>query len=231
MKNIIKTLFKENYIEVNENQLTQFKKYYDMVIETNKVMNLTTITQIDEFCVKHLYDSVFPHMEIPQHAKLLDIGSGAGFPAIPLKILRNDLNITMIDSLEKRTSFCNQVIKNLNILNIIAKHSRAEDFAKENKEKFDIVVARAVASLSTLCELALPFLKIGGKFLAYKTYGEQEIIDAKNAINLLGGRLEKVLDYNLPQNFGNRCIIVVKKIGQSPKQYPRLGNKPKTNPL
>ena len=168
MKNLKQT-FEKYGINLSKTQENQFDKYFSMLIETNKVLNLTAITEENEVLIKHFLDSAIPEKFIPKNSKVIDIGSGAGFPALPLKIVRDDLDITMVDSLNKRVNFLNEVINELNLQKTYAFHSRAEDFAKENREKYDVAVARAVASLDTLVEYLLPFVKVGGIAVIYKS--------------------------------------------------------------
>lgn len=230
MKEINK-LFKKYGFELNDLQVSQFQKYYDMLIETNKVLNLTAITEEKEVMIKHFLDSVLPANEIENSLKIVDVGTGAGFPAIPLKILRSDLQVYMVDSLNKRVNFLNQVIDGLKLDKIQAFHSRAEDFAKNNREKFDVAVARAVASLDTLVEYLLPLIKVGGCALIYKSSKlQEEMQNAQKAIEVLGGKVEKVLSFQLEEEM-ERNVLVVKKIKQTPMKYPRDKNKPRLNPI
>ncbi len=217
-----------NLINKNENI---FNKYYDYLIEYNKKVNLTAITEKNQVFIKHFLDSILPIDEIKKDAKIVDVGTGAGFPSLPIKIVREDVKLTMVDSLNKRINFLNQLTLDLNIetKNI---HSRAEDFAKLNREKFDVALARAVAKLNTLLEYLLPLVKVGGIVLAYKGSNfEEEIEEAKHAMAVLGGEYVKTLHYDLPNNEGERNIIVIKKIKQTPKQYPRDKNLPKLSPI
>ena len=193
MKQLLKDLFDKYNIPYNEDKIDKLVKFYDLVIQKNEVMNLTNITEYQDFAVKNILDSVFPINLISKNATLIDVGAGAGFPSIPLKILRPDLKIVMLDSLNKRVMFLKDVISRLELKNITAIHSRAEDFAKTNRESFDICVARAVAKLNTLLELCIPFVKIGGKFIAYKSMkAESEIEEAQNAINILGAKIDNL---------------------------------------
>ena len=235
MENFISKLkqeFKNFGIELTESQSEQFYKYYCLLKEWNEKINLTTIIDEDEVIKKHFLDSVISVNQINFGARIIDIGSGAGFPGIPLKILRDDLNITLVDSVNKKVVFLNEVIKTLNLKNIFAIHSRIEDLAnkKEYRERFDFVVSRAVSKLNTLCEYALPFLKINGKLIAYKAFNvDEEIDEAKNAIFVLGGqyvKTEKINFFDMERNF-----IIVKKIKPTDKKYPRNGNKPRITPI
>lgn len=229
----LKRIFNENNIEIEDFQVDQFEKYFEMIIETNKVLNLTAITEKHDVFVKHFLDSVLPNKLIPQNSKIIDIGSGAGFPAIPLKILRKDLDVCMVDSLNKRVSFLNQVAKSLDLDKTTAIHSRAEDFIKTAKrEFFDVAVARAVAQLNTLVEYLLPYVKVGGCAIIYKsTKLEEELSVSKNAIKILGAEVEKIEKYCISEENLERNILVLRKVKQTPLKYPRGGNKPKLSPI
>ena len=212
---------------INDEQIALLDKFENLVIETNEKFNLTNITTEPDFTIKHIIDSVLALPLIPNGAKVLDIGAGAGFPSVPLAICREDISITAIDSTEKKINFIIKVASDLNIKNIKAKSIRAEEYKVD--DKFDCVVARAVASLQVLLELALPLLKVGGIFIAYKATDE-EIKDSKNALSVLGGEIEKVEKLSLP-NGDNRCFIVVKKIKETPIKYPRQYSLIKKKPL
>ena len=232
MQLILKKLFDKYNIDYNDEQIEKLTKFYELVIDTNKVMNLTNITQKNEFAVKNILDCVLPLKMIPQNSQVLDIGAGAGFPSIPLKIMRPDINLVMVDSLQKRITFLKTVIQKLNLKNIIAIHSRIEDFAQTNREKYDIVVARAVARLNTLCEYALPLAKIGGKIIAYKSQkADEEIVEAKNALKILGGEVVQKQNVLIKEIDSIRINIVIEKQSQTPKQYPRGKNLPKLRPI
>jgi len=230
MEEIIKNLFKNAKIELNNIQIKLFKEYYNFLIEENGKFNLTSITNLEDVITKHFIDSAYPYQLFKPNAKLIDIGSGAGFPGIPLKILRPDLDITLLDSLNKRVNFLNNLINLLNLKNIRAIHSRAEDYAVINREKFDYCVSRAVARMATLDEYLLPFLKIGGEAVLYKS---QDIIDeideSRKGIEILGGKITNVDDYSIFNN--KRSIILIKKCKKTPNIYPRGKNLPKNKPL
>lgn len=216
---------------LTDKQKQNFELYFKELIEYNAKVNLTAITEKEEVFNKHFLDSILPVEEIPKNSKLIDVGTGAGFPSLPIKIVRDDIDITMLDSLNKRVDFLKYITSKLNI-KAECIHSRAEDFAKQNFEKYDICVSRAVASLSTLCEYCLPFVKKGGMFLSYKGLKyEEEIGEAKNAIKILGGEIEKIEKYILPNDMGERSIIFIRKVNSTPKKYPRGGNLPKKQPL
>lgn len=219
---------RKKLIKNNENI---FNLYFEKLVSYNEKVNLTAITEKTKVFDKHFLDSILPVDIIKQNANMVDVGTGAGFPSLPLKIVRPDINLTMVDSLNKRINFLQELTTELGIetTNI---HARAEDFALNNREKFDIAVARAVAKLNTLLEYLLPLVKVGGMVLAYKGSNvQEEIEDAKNAITILGGKVKQILHFDLPDNQGERNIVVIEKIKATPKQYPRGKNLPKTNPI
>ena len=205
-----------------------------MLIDRNKVMNLTAITEFDEVMDKHFLDSVYLFRSIKLEAdyKLIDIGTGAGFPGIPLKIVFPELKITLLDSLNKRVGFLNDLIEELNLNNIEAIHGRAEDIARDKayRASYDIAVSRAVANLSTLSEYCLPFVKIGGKFVSYKS-GDcaDEVDNAKAAIHLLGGKINKIDEFSYSNN--SRSFIVIDKVMNTSSKYPRKAGLPSKKPL
>lgn len=221
-------------IELTDSQLNAFETYYDMLIDRNKVMNLTAITEFDEVMDKHFLDSVylFRSIELKADYKLIDIGTGAGFPGIPLKIVFPELKITLLDSLNKRVGFLNDVIDELNLNGIEAIHGRAEDIARDKtyRASYDIAVSRAVANLSTLSEYCLPFVKIGGKFVSYKS-GDcaDEVDNAKAAIHLLGGKINKIDEFSYSNN--SRSFIVIDKVMNTSNKYPRKAGLPSKKPL
>lgn len=221
-------------IELTDSQLNAFETYYDMLIDRNKVMNLTAITEFDEVMDKHFLDSVYLFRSIKLEAdyKLIDIGTGAGFPGIPLKIVFPELKITLLDSLNKRVGFLNDVIAELNLNDIEAIHGRAEDIARDKlyRASYDIAVSRAVANLSTLSEYCLPFVKIGGKFVSYKS-GDcvDEVDNAKAAIHLLGGKINKIDEFSYSNN--SRSFIVIDKVMNTSNKYPRKAGLPSKKPL
>lgn len=221
-------------IELTDSQLNAFETYYDMLIDRNKVMNLTAITEFDEVMDKHFLDSVYLFRSIKLEAdyKLIDIGTGAGFPGIPLKIVFPELKITLLDSLNKRVGFLNDVIDELNLNDIEAIHGRAEDIARDKayRASYDIAVSRAVANLSTLSEYCLPFVKIGGKFVSYKS-GDcaDEVDNAKAAIHLLGGKINKIDEFSYSNN--SRSFIVIDKVMNTSNKYPRKAGLPSKKPL
>ncbi len=231
MKNL-ERVFKKYGLSLSGAQCEKFDVYFHHLVETNKYMNLTAITEEDEVVVKHFLDSVLPFELFEKGTKIVDVGSGAGFPAIPLKIFRDDLEVCMLDSLNKRVKFLNDVIEKLNLKNAAAVHGRAEDFAKENREKFDVATARAVASLDTLVEYLLPLVKVGGCAIIYKaTKVDQEVVNAQNAIKILGGKLEKIQNFKIDEFEIERNVLVIRKISKTPLKFPRGKNLPKTAPI
>ena len=214
----------------------QFSKYFDLLIDWNEKINLTAITEEQDVITKHFLDSLMclESGVISDNATVIDVGTGAGFPGIPLKIAKDGLNVTLLDSLAKRLNFLNEVIDNLNLKNIKTVHARAEDGGRDDslREKFDIAVSRAVANLSTLSELCLPFVKVGGYFVSMKGPGaEEEILNAKNAIKILGGEIERVVPYDIPTTDFKHNLVIIKKISPIPQKYPRNAPKPAKQPL
>jgi len=208
----------------------KFIMYYNELVLYNEKVNLTAITDKDEFETKHFLDSLQGYSLI--NDKVLDIGAGAGFPSLPLAIINENINFTLIESVGKKTDFLKFIADKLELKNAVIIKSRVEDLNKQTK--YDFVVARAVSGLNTLLEYSLPFLKIGGKLIAYKGQNyNDEIIAAKNALNILGGQVEKIVDYELEINdeIQNRYLIVVKKIKETAVKFPRGQNKPRLNPL
>lgn len=231
----LKSLEKLN-THLNEKQVYQFMKYYEMLIETNKVMNLTAITDFDEVIDKHFVDSLalIQAIDLNKELKVIDVGTGAGFPGIPLKIAFPELDILLLDSLNKRIHFLDQVISELGLENIQTIHGRAEDFGKNSlyREKFDLCVSRAVANLSTLSEYCVPFVKVDGYFISYKSGKVQEELDAsRHAVDILGGKVEKCLNYALADTDMERSLVVIHKLKPTKKAYPRKAGKPSKEPL
>ena len=224
---------KELGIELNDNQINQFNKYYELLVEYNKVMNLTGITEYEEVLEKHFYDSLTMANKVNlNNSTLVDIGAGAGFPCIPLKIAFPSLDVTVVDSLAKRMKFLEIVIKELNLENIRCLAMRGEDFAKLHREEFDYVTARAVARLNILNEITLPLVKVGGYFIALKGQdGLIEIDECKDAFNKLGARIDMIDEFNLPSENAKRINIFIKKEKKTNVIYPRDYAKIKKNPL
>ena len=222
-------------ITLSEEQKTQFLQYYELLVEWNSFMNLTAITEFDQVITKHFLDSLslVKVCDVAQAGRILDVGTGAGFPGIPLKIAFPEVEVVLLDSLNKRVKFLNEVIGQLGLSKITAVHGRAEDFArqKEYREQFDLVVSRAVANLSSLSEYCLPYVKVGGYFVALKGPGAQEeIAESKNAIATMGGKVEKVMQFCLPEN-STRTIVVIRKISQTPTSFPRTAAKMAKKPI
>jgi len=212
---------------VDKNKM--YEIYSDYLIEVNSHTNLTSITEPEEIKIKHFEDSLSVLPYIKEGNKVLDIGAGAGFPGIPLRIEKN-FDLTLVDSVNKKVNFMNEVIDKLDLSNARAIHTRAEDFAKENRESFDVVVSRAVANMATLSELCLPFLKVGGIFIALKgPRADEELEAAQNAIKILGGQVKEIERFKIDDN--DRVNIIVEKIHPTKKKYPRGKNQAKKNPL
>lgn len=212
----------------SQEQNEQFTRYAQLLLEWNEKMNLTAITQPREIAVKHFADSValLSFIQFPKNARVIDIGTGAGFPGIPLKIMQQEIDLSLLDSLNKRVTFLQQVAHELNIP-ITAYHSRAEDGGRNNRlrEKFDVAVSRAVAPLNILAEYCIPYTKVGGKFLAMKgPNAEEEIMNAKAAIETLGGKIAEIKEYKLADDY-SRTLIIIEKIKQTPPSFPRQNGK------
>ena len=226
----------EKNIQLSETQLQQFDRYFSLLVEWNQKINLTAITEHDEVYLKHFYDSLVPlwWVEIPEAAKVVDVGAGAGFPSIPIKIIRPDIQLTIIDSLNKRINFLNELVADLGLTGVEAVHARAEEAGQDQayRGQYDLATARAVASLNILVELCLPFVKKGGHFIALKGQdAHNELIEAKRAITLLGGKFEAEFHETLPQEESYRAIIDIRKTLDTPNKYPRRPGKPNKQPL
>ena len=221
-------------ISLNKEQYDQFYAYMVLLIEWNEKINLTAITEPQEIILKHFVDSLTIAKYIEEGKTIIDMGTGAGFPGIPLKIYRNDVKVVLADSLNKRIKFLNEVIEKLQLKNIETIHCRAEELGKnkEYREKFDYATSRAVANLSTLSEYLLPFVKLNGSGIFMKTMEiDEELENAKKAIKILGGRIEKVNKFEIPESDLGRSIIIVKKEKQTPSKYPRKPGTPAKEPL
>lgn len=225
-------------IYLNEEQVRQFLNYYDLLKEWNSFMNLTAITEFHEVLKKHFVDSLSLVKAIPDLVEksysVIDVGTGAGFPGIPLKIVFPNLKVTLLDSLNKRIKFLNEAVRELKLEDVVLIHRRAEDFSKPEKkrESFDLCVSRAVANLSTLSEYCIPFVKKGGYFISYKSERLSEEFDsAKKAIQVLGGKYERQVEFNLPNSDIYRNLVVIKKEKSTPLKYPRKAGLPSKEPI
>ena len=222
-------------IALSDDQVEKLTRYYELLIEWNEKMNLTALTEPEDVALKHFCDSILllKYADLPQGSSLIDVGTGAGFPSVPVKIVRPDIKLCLLDSLNKRLTFLNEVVNELKLDDVKIVHSRAEDGAKkaELREKFDFATSRAVAQLNVLSEYCLPYVKVGGAFISIKgKYSEEEIANAKSAIKLLGGKTVKVDTYNLADT-SERTIINIKKLNSTDKKYPRTSAKIKSKPL
>lgn len=223
-------------IDLTEKQIQQFISYYEKLVEWNEMMNLTAITEYDEVMKKHFIDSMtlIKAFDVNQSASVIDVGTGAGFPGLVLKIAFPNLKITLLDSLNKRIQFLNEVIGNLGLDGVETIHGRAEDFAKPGKlrEKYDLCVSRAVANLSTLSEYCLPFVKEKGLFISYKSEKvQEEMVKADKAISILGGKIEKQVEFTLPDSDIYRNLFIIRKVKKTPAKYPRKAGLPSKEPL
>ena len=225
---------KDLKIHFSVEQLEQFFAYMKLLIEWNEKMNLTAIIEPEEIVLKHFIDSITILKEIEDNSKVVDVGTGAGFPGIPISIMNPTLKITLVDSLNKRLIFLQEVVNQLNLHNIEIVHARAEEFGQNKKYRgsFDISTSRAVANLSTLSEYLIPLVKVNGKAISMKaSEAEEEINEAKKAIDVLGGKIEKIEEFNLPQSDIGRTVIIIKKEKETPNKYPRKPGTPSKEPI
>lgn len=233
----METLLKEQAlkfnIELTDEMIKQFMKYKSLLKEWNEKINLTAITEDREIIIKHFVDSLTIAKYIPENAYMIDVGTGAGFPGIPIKIFRKDVKIVLLDSLNKRLNFLNEVVKELGLEGIETVHGRAEDVGNDPKyrEKFDVSTARAVANMATLSELCTPFIKVGGKFICMKANADEELEKAHNAVKILNIKQENIEKFKLEDIDSDRTIIIFLKEKATPKQYPRKAGTPAKQPL
>lgn len=223
-------------ITLNEVQMNQFQKYFEFLVEKNKVMNLTGITEKEEVIDKHFIDSIMLNQvfDLSGNISIMDMGTGAGFPGVPLKIAFPKLSVTLMDSLNKRILFLDDVIKLLGLSDVNTIHGRAEDYAKKGKlrECYDLCVSRAVANLASLSEYCIPYVKKGGYFISYKAgESDEEIKEAQNAIKTLGGKMEEVKKIKIPGTDIERTFVVIRKCLETPNKYPRKAGQPTKNPI
>lgn len=223
-------LFNEYNIEITESQKNKFKKYYELLVFYNEKFNITAITDEKEVYIKHFIDSLLG-LEFYNVKNFIDIGSGGGFPAIPILIMRDDINGTMLEATGKKCEFLNTIIKELDLKNATVINGRAEELARniEYREKFDLSSARAVARLNTLAEYCMPFVKVNGKFVAFKGDAKDEIAEGKNAIKILGGQIKTIKEYEL--NGAKRTLIEIEKLTKTDKKFPRGKGKERKSPL
>lgn len=236
MSNKFESQLNELEIELNDVQKQQFHKYYELLTEWNKVMNLTGITEYDEVNEKHFVDSlaIVKAVDLNDVNTVIDIGTGAGFPGIPLKIVFPHLHVVLLDSLNKRVKFLDAVLEELGLQDISTLHGRAEDYARkeEYREKFDLCVSRAVANLATLSEYCIPYIRVGGIFISYKSGNiEEELNASKRAVTVLGGSLEDTVKFQLPGTEIGRAFVKVRKKKSTAKKYPRKAGMPGKEPI
>lgn len=233
METLLKNEAKKLNIELSDEMIKQFMTYKNLLQEWNEKINLTAITEDREVIIKHFIDSLTIVKNIPENAYLIDVGTGAGFPGIPVKIVRKDVKVVLLDSLNKRLNFLNEVINTLGLEDIETVHGRAEDAGNNPKyrEQFDVATARAVANLATLSELCTPFIKVGGSFICMKGNAEEEIKNAQNALKVLNMKEENVERFKLEEVDSERMILIYSKVKNTPKQYPRKAGTPAKQPL
>lgn len=230
----LKTNLQNINVNIEDSQAEKFYKYMQLLLDWNEKMNLTAITEPQDIIVKHFVDSLTIEKYISKDAKIIDIGTGAGFPGVPLSIARSDIQVTLMDSLNKRITFLDEVVKENNLKNVDTVHSRAEELArnKDFREQFDVVTSRAVASLNVLLEYMLPFTKVGGYCICMKGSNiEEELNNSKRALELLNGKIEKIETLELPGTDYGRNIIIIKKINNISNKYPRKPGTPAKEPI
>ena len=227
----MKNEFKNYGIEITDSIADKFESYYNLLIFYNEKFNITAITEKESVIKKHFIDSVKNLLTVVDKGKVIDVGAGGGFPSLPIKIINDKINLTLLEATGKKCEFLKTVVKELNLENVDVINGRAEEIAKNvnYREKFDYVLSRAVAGLNVLSEYCIPFVKVGGYFIAHKGDAEKEIFAAKNAINILGGKIEKIDEFYI--NDAKRSLIFIKKIKNTDKKYPRGNGKERKNPL
>lgn len=236
MENRFEQQLEQLELQLDDRQKEQFNQYYQLLVEWNKVMNLTGITEYDEVNEKHFIDSlaIVKAVDPGKIESVIDIGTGAGFPGIPLKIAFPHLKVVLLDSLKKRINFLDEVIRTLELKDILTLHGRAEDYAKqkEYRESFDLCVSRAVANLATLSEYCLPYVKTGGKFVSYKSGTvDEELQQSKKAVHVLGGNLLETVKFQLPGTEIGRSFVMIQKVKETNKKYPRKAGLPAKEPI
>lgn len=232
-ENLIKECKNIN-LEISLEDANKFYKYMKLLLEWNEKINLTAITEENEVIIKHFIDSLTIYKYLNEAKSIIDVGTGAGFPGIPIKILNKEIDITLMDSLNKRINFLNEVVKNLNLERISCIHSRAEELGRDKKfrEKYDVAVSRAVANMSTLVEYLLPFVKVGGMCICMKGSSiDEELKEAEKAIKMIGGKIEKVEKIILPNSDYERNIVIIRKINNTNSKFPRKAGIPKKEPI
>ena len=234
MRTYLTEAIKDYKITLSEEQISQLERYYELLCEWNEKINLTAITDPKGVAVKHFADSlsIFNYINVPQNARVIDVGTGAGFPGLVLKIARPDINLTLLDSLQKRLNFLQVVCNELNLDSKLI-HSRAEEGGQDLdlRESFDLVVSRAVAQLNILCEYCIPYVRLSGSFVAFKGDADGEIKSAKKAIGILGGKINNTFKFELPFEGGGRTLVEIEKVSPTPDKYPRQNGKIKSKPL
>lgn len=236
MKDYLYNVADQINIEISQRQLEQFQLYYDHLVQVNRVMNLTAITEEKEVVLKHFVDSIsiMNYYTFSDNMKVIDVGTGAGFPGIPLAIMFPQLHFTLMDSLNKRIRFLNELVSICELDNVVCYHGRAEEMGVDSnfREKYDLCVSRAVANLSVLLEYCIPFVKVGGMFVSYKSsHGEEELKESENAQNILSCHLKEHVTFDLPDTDISRCFLLFEKVQPLSKKYPRQNGIPKKNPL
>ena len=234
MRTYLTEAIKDYKITLSEKQISQLERYYELLCEWNEKINLTAITDPKGVAVKHFADSlsIFNYINVPQNARVIDVGTGAGFPGLVLKIARPDIKLTLLDSLQKRLNFLQVVCNELNLDSKLI-HSRAEEGGQDLdlRESFDLVVSRAVAQLNILCEYCIPYVRLSGSFVAFKGDADGEIKSAKKAIGILGGKINNTFKFELPFEGGGRTLVEIEKVSPTPDKYPRQNGKIKSKPL